>query len=141
MKNMVRTLAMVWLAALLAACASMEANKVPGADLASMKTFYVQKLPADQRGVDMLISDRLNAMGYKSRFGAADLNPGDIDGLVTYQDRWRWDITMYMLQLEVQVRDPKTQAVVASGKSFRPSLQRKTPEGMVEEVMTAIFKQ
>jgi len=47
---------------------------------------------------------------------------------------------MYMLQLDVQLRDPRTQTVIASATSFRPSLQRVAPEKMVEEVLNEIFK-
>jgi hypothetical protein len=52
-----------------------------------------------------------------------------------------WDITRYMLQLDVQIRDPNTSMVLASAQSYRPSLQRTTPAGMVEEVLNEIFKQ
>jgi hypothetical protein len=51
-----------------------------------------------------------------------------------------WDITMYMLQLSIQIRDGKDRTVLATGQSLRPSLVRKSPEGMVEEVLGEIFK-
>jgi hypothetical protein len=46
-----------------------------------------------------------------------------------------------MLQLDVQVRDPGSQVVMASATSYRPSLQRVAPDKMVEEVVNEIFKQ
>jgi hypothetical protein len=125
----------------LTGCASMKATKEPGADLSRLKTFYVQRLPADQRGIERLISERLNAMGYTSTSGMADGTPNDVDAVVTYQDRWMWDITMYMLQLDVQVREPGSQVAMASATSYRPSLQRVAPDKMVEEVLNEIFKQ
>ena len=64
----------------------------------------------------------------------------EVDGVVTYQDRWMWDITMYMIRLNVQVRDGKSGAILANAEAMRPSLQRKSPEGMVEEVLGALFK-
>jgi hypothetical protein len=126
---------------LLAACAGMKSTKAPGTDLTQLKTFYVQRLPADQRGIERLISERLNALGYQSTFGLDAKPPAAVDALVTYQDKWMWDITMYMLQLDVQIRDPNTSMVLASAQSYRPSLQRTTPAGMVEEVLNEIFKQ
>jgi len=63
-----------------------------------------------------------------------------VDAVVTYQDRWMWDITMYMLKLDVQVHDGNSGAVIASAQAVRPSLQRKSPEGMVQEVLGEIFK-
>ena len=72
--------------------------------------------------------------------GDGEMPPMPVDGIVTYQDKWMWDITMYMLQLSVQVRDPKSRMVLVTGESMRTSLVRKDPEGMVEEVLTEMFK-
>lgn len=118
----------------------MDSAKAPGADLAHLKTFYVQKLPADGRGIERMISDRLNMMGYTSTYGVADYPSTPVDAIITYQDKWMWDITMYMIQLDVQVRSGSNRVVLATGRSFRPSLQRKSPEGMVEEVLQTVFK-
>lgn len=122
-------------------CASTDSSLAPGTDLSKLTTFYVQKLPADNRGIEVLISDRLNLMGYESTYGVSATPPEKVDAIVTYQDRWAWDITMYMIQLDIQLRDGESKRVLASAKSVRPSLQRKTPEGMVEEVLNEIFNQ
>jgi hypothetical protein len=124
----------------LCACATVNSAKAPDADLNHLKTFYVARLPADERGVEKLISARLVAMGYQSSFGDAPVPPAPVDAVVTYQDRWMWDITMYMIKLDIQVHDGKSGAILANGEAMRPSLQRKSPEGMVEEVVGVIFK-
>ena len=125
----------------LSACSStLNAKKAPGTDLTPLKSFYVQKLPADGRGVERLIARRLTQMGFHAMHGDGEMSPMPVDGIVTYQDKWMWDITMYMLQLSVQVRDPKSRMVLVSGESMRTSLVRKDPEGMVEEVLTEMFK-
>lgn len=134
-------LALVLACAVLTGCASMQATKAPGTDLSKLKTFYVAKLAADERGIEKLISARLDTMGYQASFGAASVSATPVDAIVTYQDRWMWDLTMYMIKLSVQVRDGQSGAILANGESTRPSLQRKSPEGMVEEVLTEIFKQ
>jgi hypothetical protein len=118
----------------------MHSSRAPDADLSKLHSFYVQKLPADDRGIDKLISDRLNAMGDKSTYGTAENPPTEVDAIVTYEDKWMWDITMYMIRLTVQVRDPKTRSVMASAESYRPSLERKSPEAMVAEVLDEMFK-
>jgi hypothetical protein len=61
--------------------------------------------------------------------------------LVTYQDKWIWDITMYVLELTITVRDPKTDYPLASGNSMHTSLTRKSPTEMVAEVIDSILKQ
>lgn len=122
-----------------AACASptLQAKKMPGADLSSLKTIYVEKLAADDRGIDQLIASQLTRMG----FAVTNSQPAQqADAIVTYQDRWMWDITMFMVQLSIQIRDGQTKMVLANGQSWRPSLERKSPEGMVEEVLMVIFK-
>jgi hypothetical protein len=118
----------------------LQATKVPGVDLSRLKTFYVQRLPADERGIEQLIAKELTKTGYVSSFGSEETPSSLVDAIVTYQDKWMWDITMYMLQLSIQIRDGKDRTVLATGQSLRPSLVRKSPEGMVEEVLGEIFK-
>ena len=122
-----------------AACASptLEAKKMPGADLSPLKTVYVERLAADERGIDQLIASQLTRMGFAVTNSLTAPQP---DAIVTYQDRWMWDITMFMVQLNIQVRDGQTKLVLANGQSWRPSLERKSPEEMVEEVLMIIFK-
>lgn len=119
---------------------TLEAKKAPGTDLSKLKIFYVQKLPADGRGVEQLIAYRLTLMGFHAISGASETPSSPVDAIVTYQDKWMWDITMYMIQLSVQLRDPQSRMVLATGHSMRTSLVRKDPEGMVEEVLAEIFK-
>lgn len=111
----------------------------PTANLREVKTMYVTRFPSDDRGVNLLISDRLKSMGYDVDTGVD--TPMNVDVVVTYKDRWMWDITMYMLELTVVIRDPKTNFPLASGNSFHTSLTRKPPNEMVAEVINNIFKQ
>jgi hypothetical protein len=123
------------------ACAeNLNAKKMPGADLSPLKTVYVQKLAADGRGIDRLIADQLTLMGFIATNGVNDLPSSPVDAVVTYQDKWMWDITMYMIQLSVQIRDGQTRMLLATGQAMHTSLVRKSPEEMVEEVLMAIFK-
>lgn len=127
-------------ALLLGGCASMSSNIAPGADLTAIKKIHVVRLPADQRGINQLLADRLSMMGYQATTGEANNVPPDASGVLTYQDKWMWDITMYMLQLDVQLREPKTDIALATAKSYRPSLQRKSPSDMVEEVLNQLLR-
>jgi len=140
MSHVTRIFALVILSCVISACANMHSSRAPDADLSKLHTFYVQKLPADDRGIDKLISDRLNAMGYQSTYGEAENPPAEVDAIVTYEDKWMWDITMYMIRLNVQVRDGKSRSIMATAESYRPSLERKSPPDMVAEVLNEIFK-
>ena len=119
----------------------LKSTVAPGADLKALKKVYVVHLPADARGVDRLIADRLALMGIVATTGEKSAVPEDVEATVTYQDKWTWDITMYMIQLDVQIRRPKTDSAIASGHSLRTSLVRKSPVEMVDQVLTDIFKQ
>jgi hypothetical protein len=117
----------------------LNSSVAPGTDLKAIKSFHVVRLPADERGVEKLIADRLNTMGYKATSGEKSATPETAEAIVTYQDKWMWDITMYMIELNIQIRQPKTDVALATGHSLRTSLARKSPAEMVNEVLTDIF--
>jgi hypothetical protein len=111
----------------------------PSADLSSLKTMYVKKLPADNRGVEFLIAEKLRTKGVAATAGDGAVVPGGVDAVVTYVDRWMWDITMYMLELTITIRDPRTDFPLATGNSFHTSLTRLSPNEMVSEVIDNIY--
>ena len=123
---------------LLAGCAVNRATATltPGTNFKDAKSFYVVKLPADSRGIEKLISDNLVKRGLRSSYGS---QPTQVEAVVTYVDKWMWDITMYMLELTVTIRNPSNDFPMAVGNSFHTSLTRKSPEEMVDEVLTNIF--
>jgi hypothetical protein len=140
MKNRI-TLILIIFAALLSGCSKvvLKADSDPNMDISTIKSFYVQKLPADNRGLEVKIASQLNDFGYQATSGVNALPTQPVDAIVTYTDRWMWDITMYMLELNIEFRDPDTNYVFASGNSYRTSLVRKPPEHMIEEVLRKIL--
>jgi hypothetical protein len=107
----------------------------PDSDLSTLKSFYVVKFEPDDRGIEAIIANELNSMGYHATSGVKPSPPLPVDAIVTYQDKWMWDITMYMLELNIDLRDPKTNYSFATGRSYRTSLARKSPEEMTQEVL------
>ena len=103
-------------------------------DLSSLKVLYVKKYSEDTRDTNVVIKDKLVEMGFH-----VSETETDVDAIVTYVDKWFWDITFYLLELTITLRDPKTDFPLATGNSFHTSLTRKSPEGMVAEVLTNIF--
>lgn len=106
----------------------------PSTDLASLKSFHVQKYEEDEHGTDVVIAQKLRDFGFEVKPSG-----DDVDAIVTYQDKWFWDITFYMLELTVTLRDPASNFPLATGNSYHTSLSRKSQEGMVDEVLTNIF--
>ena len=110
----------------------------PSANLTSLKTMYVKKIPADD-STYTLIADKLRSKGVTVTTGS-DAAPSNVDAVVTYIDKWMWDITMYMLELTITIRDPKTDFPLATGNSYHTSLTRLSPKEMVDEVVDNIYK-
>ena len=122
-------------------CANrMTATWDPSADPTDIKSFYVVKLGSDERGINKLIANKLMAMGYQATTGlGVDIAP-DVDVVVDYKDKWIWDIFMYMIELTITFLEPKTDIPLASGNFFfNASLNRKSPQEMVDKVLTNIF--
>jgi hypothetical protein len=126
----------------LSGCAvnKMDAQIYPDQDLGKLNSFYVVKLDADERGVNDLITKKLSAIGKQVTTGSATDAPAQVDALVTYTDKWMWDMTMYMIELTIVVQDPKDKFPIAKGYSMHTSLTRLSPEKMVDEVITNIYK-
>jgi hypothetical protein len=110
----------------------------PGANLAAIKTIHVVHAAEDSRKVSDLIAERLTQMGYVA--STSESKRVDVDANMTYVDRWMWDITMYMIELTVVLREPQTDFPLARGNSMHTSLTRLPPKDMVQEVTTNMFK-
>jgi len=141
MKRFTRIMLAGAMLALVSGCAntSLTSDIDPSADIKSLQTFYVAKLPSDERGIDVMIENELNAIGKYATSGSDPKPSSPVDAVVTYEDKWMWDITMYMIELEIDLRDPETNYEFATGRSYRTSLARKKPEEMVTEVLSKIF--
>lgn len=141
MKRLLGILLLAGLLGVLSGCAVNRATATvdPSADLAAIKTMHVVRLQEDGYDVNVLIADKLKSMGYQVTTSTD--RRSDVDAIVTYWDKWMWDITMYLLELTITIRDPATDYPLATGNSFHTSLTRKSPQGMVDEVVGNIFKQ
>jgi hypothetical protein len=107
--------------------------------LQQMKTFYVRKHADDDYKVGEGIAAQLQSMGYRASVGSSQRSPGSVDAVITYTDKWFWDITMYMLSLDVQVREPGSDMVLASATTVRSSLVRKSQKEMIRETMEKLI--
>ncbi|MDE2440345.1 MAG: hypothetical protein KGP14_04915 [Betaproteobacteria bacterium] len=140
MKRMTSWLAIFFLALSLVGCANRATARIdPTADLKSMKTMHVVKIPDETAGISNLIADDLRHRGYTVTTGTD--KPSTVDAIVTYVDKWMWDMTMYLFELTITIREPKSDFPLATGNSLHGSLTRKSPPEMVEEVMSNIFKE
>ena len=129
------------LAAIVSGCAGGYASSavMPGVDLKAYHTAYVVRHDQDTNDLHRVVASRLTELGLRSTSGPADARPADVNVVVIYEDRWTWDMAPYMLTLKIDLRDPQTNVLLASGQAYHPSLERRTPPAMVDEVLGSIF--
>jgi hypothetical protein len=109
----------------------------PGVDLKSMRTFYIVR--DKETKVTTAMQKELAARGFTATMGPDSATPAFADCKVLAEDKWMWDLTMYPIEVKVSMVNPRTGALLASGRSYRTSLVRKSPDEMVKEVFDQIF--
>ena len=117
------------------------AKRVGDANLSKIKKIYVVKFEPDKRYLNKMMADQFVKMGYEATTGPESETPKGVDAVATYRDKWMWDITNYMIELTITLREPDTQMQLAIGNSYHTSLTRKSPEEMVKEVVTNLVKE
>jgi len=124
--------------ALVSGCARNKAIGVqsPNFKASSMSSLYVVHQPKDNRHINVMIKADLVKRGYKVDTGSKEDIPKHIDGLITYIDKWQWDITNYMIELSIFMKNPESEFPIARGYSMHTSLTRLSTEEMVKEVVS-----
>ena len=127
---------------LITGCAmtKLQSSLTPGAKFDELGKTFVAHFEPDKRDLHSIIADKLTLMGHPATAGEKSDMPDDIDTLVTYKDHWMWDITNYMIRLNIQFRNGKSNELIITGESYRTSLARKSPAEMIEETLMEILK-
>ena len=102
-----------------------------------LRTFHV--IEGDSKEVAAAVRDELAGRGFSVTTGEASATPPAADCKVSVADKWWWDITMYPLEIKIELIDPKSGALLASGRSYRTSLVRSSPRAMATEILDKIF--
>ena len=122
-------------------CASVSLTKAPDDKVLNATSFYVVMQEDGKREVDAAVRDELEKLGRRVSSGPDHAMPSSVDIKVLNEDDWMWDMTMYLLSLNIQFIDPSTGAVLAEGRSYRPSLERKSPAYMAHEVLVKMLNE
>ena len=118
---------------ILSGCAEITVHRAPTVDMTARGKMFVVHSASDSRHLERIIATQLTKRGCSATYGEQQDIPEDVDIIVEYVDRWMWDITMYMVNITIEFKDAKTETLIASAKSYRPSLQRGTPVDMIKE--------
>ena len=125
----------------LAGCISNRAGQLNiTKEVAEKGSYYVERQPKDERKFDELIAERMSARGYKAVSGA--VRPANATYVVTYTDRWMWDMRMYLYNLRIELHDANNGATVGFGESMQSSLAAmgKTFPQIVDTALDQLFK-
>ena len=127
--------------AMTAGCATNHAtaNLMADADISKVKSVYVVHNDESKHPVDMDLKAAFEKRGYTVTTGPAMKPPYPQDAVVTYIDKWFWDITMYELELTIVMRSPANEFPLATANSMHTSLTRKSPDEMANEVVTNLL--
>jgi hypothetical protein len=135
-----KTILLSAMALLLTACSTLSTRTPAPADLARVKKLYVEHRLADDRGLDQMVAAELRRLGYDASSGPLTMMPPGVDAIVSYEDQWNWDFTLYIIELDIGVSDARTGKVLADGRYYHPTPGSKSPEEMVAAVIDPIFK-
>jgi len=138
-KNIVNSIAIIALLVMFSGCANREIVDLhPSFSLESIQILHIQNSDGGGDELIPVITAKLSELGYNN-VTSGDEIPSNADAVLTYRDKWMWDITMYMMELTVTVRDKDSWTPLATGNSMHGSLTRRSEEEMVDEVLTNIF--
>jgi hypothetical protein len=129
-------------AAMLSGCSysHLYGEEMRGVQIEQRHRVHVVRHSKDERAIDTMIARRLAQAGFSATLGPeAEGVPDGVDAVVSYEDHWMWDMSNYLLVLRIDFRDPETNELLASGQSYHTSLGRKSPDYMVNEIITEIL--
>lgn len=128
-------------AAALAGCSHLVTRSLPNADIGHHKHIFVEHRLADSYGIADEIARQLTELGYDANAGALTMMPSDAELVVAYEDMWTWDFNTYMIEIDVQVRNARTDKILAVGHYYRPSMVfGRLPSDMIHELLVKLFK-
>ncbi len=132
--------AIALLALTVVACATaLQTDPIPPKLKDSSLQYFVENHGKDRRGIDRIVAQEIRSRGLKAKHGLASARPTDFDVLVVYEDRWQWDMSNYLIFLRIDLRDPATNVLLATGSSYQTSGARK-PEGeVVAQIIGGMF--
>lgn len=110
-------------------------------DVSARGTYFVERGAADSRDLATTIATRMRARGLNATAGAAGETRPGVDYVVTYTDRWFWDMRTYLADLRIEVRDAKDHSIVGFGQSSQSSLKAMghTHEEIIDTALNQLF--
>lgn len=136
MKALVPLIAAV---ALLAGCTTVSVRRVPAIDLTRFHHVFVERPFNENHHLDEYLVDELRHDGFVSESGPMTMLPDDADAVLSYQSRWNWDFTTYLMELDLSLRTAHTNKKLAEARYYQPTIRTRSPARVVHTLITRIF--
>jgi LmbE family N-acetylglucosaminyl deacetylase len=104
------------------ACAGTSADPLTGTALDPGVVYFVENHGGDHRNLEQITAKVIKARGIMVTAGGPGQQPANATFVVTYVDRWAWDMRTYLRDIRIEVRNAKTGAIVADARSYQGSL-------------------
>ena len=115
-------------------------TRAPDSNLNTIKKVHVVLNPDDMGwATPPYIKSAMESRGYTATVGFATEAPKDADALLVPNEKWMWDITMYLLSADLTMKDAKTGKILAAAHVQSSSFGRKSPEIVANEMVGEIF--
>ena len=103
--------------------------------------YFVQRHDKDTRDLASTIAKSMQARGLNVTAGTAAERPAEAAYIVTYVDKWMWDMRMYLYDLRIELRDARDQSILGYGQSMQSSLKAmgQTHEDVVNRALDQLF--
>jgi len=104
-------------------------------------SYFVQRHDKDTRDLASTIAKSMQARGLNVTAGTAAERPAEAAYVVTYVDKWMWDMRMYLYDLRIELRDARDQSILGYGQSMQSSLKAmgQTHEDVVNRALDQLF--
>src|SRR5580658_10163236 len=120
---------------MLAGCSQLSTRVAPQVDLSHQSHIYVEHLLTNERGIDQIIARELRKRGYDAIAGSQQQMPDNAQLVIVYNDRWDFDFTYYMIELDLSVNTARTENLLATARYFQPSVTGHSALDMVDKVL------
>jgi len=103
--------------------------------------YFVQRHDKDTRDLASTIAKSMQARGLNVTAGTAAERPAEAAYVVTYVDKWMWDMRMYLYDLRIELRDARDQSILGYGQSMQSSLKAmgQTHEDVINRALDQLF--
>jgi len=103
-------------------CSGATATRLVAHTRTDNAAFWVENHGNDGRQLEQIIAGALTKRGLDAASGSLGQRPENADFVVTYVDRWGWDMRTYLQEIRIDVTDARSGAIVGTSRSHQSSL-------------------